>query len=150
MTVITAEQPSSIGSYVHIGAQVFIAGGHGFEIGDFVNLSSGATIFTVTDDFSGETMAGALLPESFRAVFGGAVRVGDHVVIGARCVVLPGVIVGEGVAVGALSLVKTSLEPWGIYAGIPAKLIRARSRVLLKLTDTFLEQQERGRESAPQ
>jgi acetyltransferase-like isoleucine patch superfamily enzyme len=45
---------------------------------------------------------------------------------------LPGTIVPEGVAIGALSLVRGTLEPWSIYAGVPARRVRARSRDLLK------------------
>ena len=35
---------------------------------------------------------------------------------------------GEGAAVGALSLVKKDLDPWTLYAGIPARRIKARNR----------------------
>jgi galactoside O-acetyltransferase len=56
-----------------------------------------------------------------------------HVIVGANAVILPGVTIGEGSAVGALSLVNTSLPPWGIYAGTPARKINDRSRRLLDL-----------------
>jgi UDP-3-O-[3-hydroxymyristoyl] glucosamine N-acyltransferase len=41
-TIITAEEEVAIGSYVHIGAQVFIAGRKGLQISDFVNISAGS------------------------------------------------------------------------------------------------------------
>jgi galactoside O-acetyltransferase len=48
-------------------------------------------------------------------------------------VILPGVTLGEGSAVGALALVIKSCEAFGIYSGVPAKLIRSRERTLLDL-----------------
>jgi galactoside O-acetyltransferase len=47
----------------------------------------------------------------------------------------------EGVAVGALSLVKHSLEAWSIYAGVPARYIRPRSREMLDQAAGFLRAQ---------
>lgn len=48
--------------------------------------------------------------------------------VGAHSVILPGVSFGEGAVVGSLSLVKESLDPWGIYGGVPARLIKPRGR----------------------
>ena len=51
--------------------------------------------------------------------------------VGAGCVILPDVTIGEGAAVGANALVNASLEPWRIYAGTPAKALRERRRDVL-------------------
>jgi acetyltransferase-like isoleucine patch superfamily enzyme len=48
--------------------------------------------------------------------------------VGAHSVVLPGVRLAEGAAVGALSLVKGSLEPWSVYGGVPARSLGPRRR----------------------
>ena len=48
-------------------------------------------------------------------------------------VILPGVEIGEGTAIGHSSLVNGSCEPFSIYAGIPAKRIKARERGFLAL-----------------
>jgi galactoside O-acetyltransferase len=56
-----------------------------------------------------------------------------HVIIGSGSVILPGVHVGIGSSVGALSLVTKSLQEWGIYLGVPAKKIKNRGRNLLEL-----------------
>jgi galactoside O-acetyltransferase len=61
------------------------------------------------------------------------VKIGSHVIIGAGSIVLPGVTLEEGVAVGALSLVKKDCEAFGIYMGVPAKRIGGRKRDLLEL-----------------
>ena len=60
------------------------------------------------------------------------VKVGRHVIIGAGSIVLPGVTLEDGVAVGALSLVKKDCQSFGIYVGVPAKLIGNRKRNLLE------------------
>jgi acetyltransferase-like isoleucine patch superfamily enzyme len=45
---------------------------------------------------------------------------------------------GEGAVLGAMSLVKESLEPWSIYAGVPARFIKPRSRDVEALSDQLL------------
>jgi len=44
--------------------------------------------------------------------------------IGARATILPGVTVGRGCVVAAGSVVTTSCEPHGLYAGAPARRVR--------------------------
>ena len=62
------------------------------------------------------------------------VEIGAHCIIGTGSTLLPGVTLGEGCSVGAMSLINKSLPAWGIYAGIPARLLRPRSRKLLELS----------------
>jgi len=57
----------------------------------------------------------------------GRVRIGDNALIGACSVVLPGVEVGEGAVVAALSLVNRDVPKNGFYGGVPAKRIGKRS-----------------------
>jgi galactoside O-acetyltransferase len=44
-------------------------------------------------------------------------------VIGTNAVIFPGVIIGEGAIIGALSFVPEDVPDWSIYAGIPAKRV---------------------------
>ena len=46
--------------------------------------------------------------------------------IGDGAVIMPGITVGTGAVVGANSVVTKNLEPYGVYAGAPAKLIKKR------------------------
>jgi virginiamycin A acetyltransferase len=57
----------------------------------------------------------------------GDIVIGNDVWFGMRVIVLPGTRVADGCVVGAGSVVTDSLtEPYGIYAGNPARLIRHR------------------------
>ncbi|MBV9282958.1 MAG: acyltransferase, partial [Chloroflexi bacterium] len=117
-----------IGNYVHVASHVSITGGGTCFICDFAQISSGVRILSGTDDFSGGGLAGPAVPQELRNVRRGRVAIGAHAIIGANAVVLPDTEVGEGATVGAGSVVVESLEPWGIYAGAPARLIRPRPR----------------------
>lgn len=52
--------------------------------------------------------------------------VGSDVWIGTKAVIRDGVSVGDGAVVGAGAIVTKDLEPYGIYAGNPARLLRFR------------------------
>lgn len=52
--------------------------------------------------------------------------IGNDVWIGQNAVILPGVRIGDGAIVGANSVVGSSIEPYTIVAGNPAKAIRKR------------------------
>ena len=54
---------------------------------------------------------------------GREVVIGDRAWLGARSMVLPGVTVGEGAIVSAGSVVTRDCRPFGIYAGVPARLV---------------------------
>jgi galactoside O-acetyltransferase len=131
--ILTASEPVTLGSYVHISAFAFLSGSFGIVIEDFVNVSPRATLLSGNDDFSGQWLPGAMIPEELRNVRGARIHLGRHSMVGAHSVVLPGVSFGEGAVVGALSLVKESLAPWGIYGGVPARLIRPRGHQLENL-----------------
>jgi maltose O-acetyltransferase len=55
------------------------------------------------------------------------VIVGDGVWIGARSIILPGVVLGEHSIVAAGSIVTKDVEPYAIVGGNPAKLIHYRT-----------------------
>lgn len=123
-----------LGNYIHIAAGCFFfAGRFGIEMEDYSTISSRGGIYAVTDDYSGDYMTNPMLPESCRNVQGGKVCIKQHCIIGTGCTILPAVVLDEGVAVGSMSLVNKNLEAWGIYAGIPCRRIKERSRKLLEL-----------------
>lgn len=135
---IVATAPVTIGSYVHIGAECYLAGGGGIEMEDFSGLSQGVKVYSVSDDYSGARMTNPTVPKEYLGVQAAKVTVGRHVIIGAGSVILPGVVLGEGSAVGALSLVRTATAPWGIYFGTPARRISDRKKDLLQFERQLL------------
>ena len=136
--VLSASGGITIGRNVHIASHCSLTGSSLIEIGDFCGLSHGVHVFSANDDYSGAALTGPTVPIEYRNVCSAPVRIGNHTVVGSNSVVLPGCVIGEGVAVGAQSLVKADLEAWTIYAGTPARPIRARSRDLLTLERDYL------------
>jgi acetyltransferase-like isoleucine patch superfamily enzyme len=124
-----------IGNYVHVGGGSHLNCAGGVTLSDFCGLSQGVKIYSVSDDYSGFSLTNTTVPEQFKKLTIAPVTLERHVIVGSGSVVLPGVTIGEGSAVGALSLVCVSLEGWGVYFGCPAKRIRARSKKLLELEE---------------
>ena len=54
------------------------------------------------------------------------VEIGNDVWIGAQTLILDGVTIGDGAVIAAGSIVTKDIEPYAIYGGVPAKLIRYR------------------------
>ena len=125
-----------IGSYVHISVYTGLFGGDaGIVIGDFCAVSSKVMVYAVNDDYTGIGLTNPMVPMEYRNVTEEQVKLNDHCIVGSGCTVLPGVTLGEGVSVGAMSLINKSLDEWGIYVGIPAKKIKDRSKKMLKYVD---------------
>lgn len=86
-------------------------------------------IFTSDDDFTkGTCLTNPTVPPEFRNVKSGRVIIKKYALIGSNTVILPGVTIGEGCSVGALSLVKRDLPPWTVCAGWPARPIKTRPK----------------------
>jgi len=117
-----------IGSFVHLASFSSYLGRGRLVIEDFVSVSSGARIYTGIDDFLGGSLVGPGVPAPYRQPERSSLHIGRHALVGANAVVFPGVTLGEGCAVGALSLVNRDCEPWTIYGGVPAKPLKARPR----------------------
>lgn len=114
---IYAKKRIQIGNHVHIAAFSSITGGEEVTLSDFSTLSWGCRIFTATDDFVGPGFGNSTIPEDYRNVRRSPVTLKRFAIVGANSVILPGVTLGEGVSVGANSVVTRDLEPWGIYIG---------------------------------
>lgn len=123
-----------IGSYVHIAAYSALYGGSaGILIDDYANISSRVSVYTISDDYSGETMSNPMIPDEYKNVTSAPVHIGRHVIIGSTSVILPGVTLYEGSAFGSFSFINHDSEPWSINAGIPFRKIKERSMNLLEL-----------------
>jgi acetyltransferase-like isoleucine patch superfamily enzyme len=132
-----------IGRNVHFAAYSNVAGGEkGISFGDFSGLAYGCQIFSQSDDYSGETLTNPTIPMIFKSVTKASVRIANHVIIGTNSIIFPGVTVAEGCSIAAMSLVDKDTQEWGIYAGIPARRIKDRSKNLLQLEIEYRKQSE--------
>lgn len=121
-----------VGKYVHVAVSSILIGAGKITLSDFSNISSRVSIYSSSDDYSGTAMTNPTVPNGYTNVMHADVFLGKHVIIGSGSVILPGVTLEEGVAVGALSLVKSNCDAFGIYAGNPVKRVKERKRDLLE------------------
>ena len=118
----------SIGDSVIIDDFVFIMGGKRTFIDKFGHICS----------FTSITGGGSLsLPHTYSLLCAHQ----EHAIVGANTVILPGVTIGEGVAIGANSLVKKDCKPWTIYVGSPAEELRSRPRERILQLETQLRRE---------
>ena len=128
-----------LGKYVHIAVSSTLIGAGKITLSDFSGLSSRVSIYSSSDDYSGATMTNPTVPKEYTGVTHADVFLGKHVIIGSGSVILPGVTLEDGVAVGALSLVTKNCEVFGIYAGNPVRRVKERKRDLLEYERRLLE-----------
>lgn len=127
-----------IGNNIHIAVFSSMIGAGKITLSDFCTLSSRVAIYSSNDDYSGTTLTNPTIPAEFTGVTHADVFLGKHVIVGSGSVILPGVTLEEGVAVGALSLVSKDCKAFGIYAGNPARCISDRKRDLLEVESRLL------------
>ena len=127
-----------IGNYIHIAVYTSLIGAGKILLKDFCNISSKVAIYSSNDDYSGQFMTNPTVPSRYTNVMSVDVIIGKHVIIGSGSVILPGVTLEIGVAVGALSLVNKNCSEFGVYIGAPAKRIKERKRDLLDLENILL------------
>lgn len=123
----------SLGKFSYGAPQIDTLGvtGERLEIGCFVSiaddvtfmLSGGHHLHTLsTFPFKSRLFADPA-PE---ALCKGGITIGDDVWIGYGATILSGVTVGQGAVIAAKAVVTEDLVPYGIYGGVPAKLIKYR------------------------
>lgn len=122
---------------VHISAFCGLYGGGEIVIGNYSGCSQRCLLISASDDFSGEFMVGAVIPDEFKNVTYGKIELEDYVQLGANTVVLPNVIIKEGAVTGAMSLVNRSLDEWSINYGVPCKFQRERKRELIEKVSKY-------------
>lgn len=132
---------AKVGKRVTFYQRVWIAPVRNLVIGDDVDLALGVTITTTGGVYIGDrTMVGYYthilsrnhrIPSDRGRIFGAGhidlpIVIGKDVWIGANCVLLAGVTIGEGAVVAAGSVVTKSVEPFTIVGGNPSKLLKTR------------------------
>lgn len=133
-----------IGDNVHIAVFSVLVGHGNITLESFAGLSSRVTIYSSSDDYSGEHLTNPTIPEQYLGVQTAPVRLARHVIVGAGTVILPGVTLRTGAAVGALSVVTRDCDEFTIYAGVPARRVNNRRRDLLELERRLVAEQSGG------
>lgn len=131
-----------IGNYVHIAVNSSLIGSGKITLSDFSGLSSRVSIYSSSDDYSGAVMTNPTVPSEHTGVTHADVFLGKHVIVGSGSVILPGVTLEEGVAIGALSLVNKNCNAFGIYFGNPMRRLKERKRDLLEIEKCIREKRK--------
>ena len=130
--------------YVHIACFCSLIGQGLIRLCEYSGISSRVSIYSSNDDYSGNYMTNPTVPPPFTNVTHGDVVLEKHAIIGAGTIILPKVTIGMGTAVGALSLVMKSCEPYSIYLGNPAKRLKSRANGFETKEIEFLKYREQN------
>lgn len=112
-----------IGSHSYVNSGVVIYSGNGVKIGDHVSIAANCTFAPVNHAYISKELT--IQQQRFLPSRGGII-IGNDVWIGANSVILDGSVIPEGCVIGAASLVRGTLEAYGVYAGNPLKKIGTR------------------------
>ena len=110
-----------MGSFNIIGDNALLDGRQGLVFGNYVNISSNVSIYTLQHDHRDPKFG----------TIGGKVVIGDRVWLSSNVIVLPGVTIGEGAVCCAGCVVTKDVEPYAVVVGIPAKKVNERPRNLM-------------------
>ncbi|MCK4826636.1 acyltransferase [bacterium] len=98
----------TLGEHVDIGYGTYINARFGVRIGDDVEIGGGCHIYSHNTI---EDHAGPIVLE-------------DGCMIGAHCVIFPGVTIGKDAVVGAMSLVNRDVAAGSTVVGVPARKMK--------------------------
>ena len=129
----------AIGSHVHIAAMARIfAPDAAVTLSDFVGLSSGVAVYSSSDSYTTGALTNPTVPTELRDIIFAPVLLGRHVVVGANSVVMPGVTIAQGGAVGALTFVNRDVSEGDVVAGSPMRVVASRSIPELRARERLL------------
>lgn len=116
-----------IGPKTTIDQSVRLDGRGGLVIGAGVSIAPEVALLTADHDPQSSDFAGRVAE----------VVIEDHVWLGTRAMVLPGVRVGRGAVVAAGAVVTKDVPPYAIVGGVPARVIGERTEDLQYAFDYF-------------
>lgn len=129
--ILSASKSIRIGDNVHIACHTIIMGQEDIVIRDCVDISMRNTILSSTSDPSGNYFTAPVMPANFLNTISKPVLIERYSVIYAGSLILPGSILRQGAAIGAMSMVKGEIPSFEVWAGVPARFIRTRDKGLL-------------------
>ncbi|MBF0185934.1 MAG: CatB-related O-acetyltransferase [Magnetococcales bacterium] len=124
----------TMGRCSYINQNSTLGGFYPIHIGSFVSIAQSFYCWTSENHQTGYVATGALrtivgIPISYPELSRPKrehVKIGNDVWIGSEVRVMPGVEIGDGCVIAARAVVSKDLPPYGVYGGIPARLIRMR------------------------
>lgn len=123
------------GGNIHIGARCSINpycvlyGTGGLTIGDDVRIAAHTVIVASKHNYAD---AERTVKDQGTAALG--VTIGNDVWVGANATILDGARISTGCVIGAGAVILGETEPYGVYAGVPAKLVKHRQRITANVT----------------
>ena len=111
-----------IGRDTIVGEWAVLDGRESLIIGDHVDIASNVMIYNADHDIHSGNFTKARMDK---------VVVEDYVFIGPRAIILPGVTIGRGAAIGAGAVVTRDVAALTIVGGVPAKEIGMRDESTL-------------------
>ena len=109
-----------LGDRVEINNFSIVNGTGGVDIGDDTLVGPGVRIISYQHRFA----PGATIRSQPAEVL--PIRIGRDVWLGANCVILAGVTIGDGAVVAAGAVVREDVPPGAVVAGVPAKMKKMR------------------------
>ena len=114
----------TLGDFCSINPYTVLYGHGGLQIGEGVRIAAHCLIIPANHNIDDPS-----IPVRKSGLTKKGIRIGNDVWIGARCVILDGVTIGEGAVIAAGAVVNRDVEPFMIVGGVPAKPIRSRKAV---------------------
>ena len=108
-------QNIKLGDSVSLGGDVSFFATSEIEVGSHTMIGKEAMLHTSTHDYSKHPM--------WKVRIDRPIKVGTHVWIGARAVILPGIIVGDFAVIGSGSVVTSHVPENAVVAGNPARIL---------------------------
>lgn len=110
----------SIGDHSMIGQDSIIGSRADVLIGNDVMMGPEVLIYTTNHGMEPG------LPMRLQPLQPAPVHIGNDVWIGARCIILPGVTIGDGAVLAAGAVITKDVPAYAIVGGVPAKILKYR------------------------
>ena len=111
-----------IGDHSSVNQYCVLHGHGGLRIGSGVRIASHTVIIPANHNYHSLSVPIYQQGETRKGI-----KIEDDVWIGSNCTILDGVTITTGCVIGAGSVVSRSTEPFGVYAGVPARLVKIRN-----------------------
>ncbi len=124
---------------VHFSARAYLVCFGGIEIKCYSTFGPNVSIFSASDNYTDAFLSNGTVDDKYKKLDAQKIEVGPGSIVGSSCTLLPGALMGRGSSLGAHSLLKTNVEEYEIYAGIPAKKIGQKEKFnseILRLIDS--------------